>query len=83
MSDDLPFIRHLVEAGNDELMDELGPILTTIHSLDSTHPDLGPLIQQARAMLSPEFSIQDAELVLRALWAATDYCLSRPERNPE
>lgn len=72
--DDAPFIRDLVEAGNDELMDELGPVLVTIHDLPSTHPDRGALVRQARARLWCEFG-KDTELVLSAVTAGVEYAL--------
>lgn len=72
--DDVPFIRELVEAGNDELMDELGPVLVTIHDLPITHPDRARLVGQARAVLWREFG-KDTELVLSAVTAGVEYAL--------
>ena len=72
--DDVPFIRELVEAGNDELMDELGPVLVTIRDLPITHPDRERLVGQARAVLWREFG-KDTELVLSAVTAGVEYAL--------
>lgn len=74
---DLPFIRGLVDAGNDELMEEVGPILATIHSMRPEHPDHGPLVRQARALLQQEWAAGDAELVLEALWAGYEYAKTK------
>lgn len=72
--DDVPWIRELVEAGNVELMSDLGPILVTVARMNETHPDRVPLIREARAMLWPEFG-HGTERVLSAIMAGVEYVL--------
>lgn len=72
---DKPFIDSLVEAGNDELMEELGPILVTIHEMPRTHSDRERLVRQARAMVWREFGDDTTWLVLAAVMAGVEYVL--------
>lgn len=68
-------IPEVVEAGNSELMLELGPILATIHAMPSTHRDRPVLIRTARSILHDEFGA-DGDLVLSAVNAGLEYVLT-------
>ncbi len=68
-------IAEVVEAGNSELMLELGPILATIHAMPSTHRDRPVLIRSARSILQDEFG-DDGDLVLSAIFAGLEYVLT-------